>query len=354
MSAIKLNDDLIHYEVLGRGRAVVLVHGWVGSWRYWIPTMQQLHLKFRVYAVDLFGFGDSAKAERLYNLDQQVALLQEFMSQLTISKAAFIGHGLGALLLTEYARRYHASVARLMLINAPLFDPGDLATRTPPPDILVQPDGSARAPSTPNGDATLPSRPPAMTAHHDETIINSRLIDRARLREEAQAKAERELGASLLPAERPVHHIPTTDTSNPLYQRVGRSEPEALLSRCFKKSESHYSKLLQDVNKTDPAVLSRTTERYNPGRTLDIIRSLPMPVVMVQGTEDPLYKPPTEAIWDYLDEKETPLVQHDMPGVRHFPMLENNLFFQVLGHFLEQQKLGAEIVTKERWRRPHR
>lgn len=39
MSAISVAGDLVHYEVLGRGRQVVLIHGWVGSWRYWIPTM---------------------------------------------------------------------------------------------------------------------------------------------------------------------------------------------------------------------------------------------------------------------------------------------------------------------------
>ena len=43
MSAITIGGDLIHYEVLGRGRPVLLVHGWIGSWRYWVPAMQQAH-----------------------------------------------------------------------------------------------------------------------------------------------------------------------------------------------------------------------------------------------------------------------------------------------------------------------
>ena len=78
MSAITIGGDLVHYEVLGRGRSVVLLHGWVGSWRYWVPTMQHLHLKYKVYALDLFGFGDSAKNLRRYTFDEQVRMVTQF------------------------------------------------------------------------------------------------------------------------------------------------------------------------------------------------------------------------------------------------------------------------------------
>ncbi len=40
MSAILLDQQIVHYEVLGRGRPIIFLHGWVGSWRYWIPVMQ--------------------------------------------------------------------------------------------------------------------------------------------------------------------------------------------------------------------------------------------------------------------------------------------------------------------------
>jgi CheY-like chemotaxis protein len=32
--------EIVHYEVLGRGRPLIFLHGWIGSWRYWIPSMQ--------------------------------------------------------------------------------------------------------------------------------------------------------------------------------------------------------------------------------------------------------------------------------------------------------------------------
>lgn len=59
MSATLLDDKIVHYEVLGRGRPIIFLHGWVGSWRYWVPAMQTAVMSFRAHAFDLWGFGDT-------------------------------------------------------------------------------------------------------------------------------------------------------------------------------------------------------------------------------------------------------------------------------------------------------
>ncbi len=119
MSAILLEDAIVHYEVLGRGRPVIFLHGWVGSWRYWIPMMQAVSLNYRAYALDLWGFGDTAKNRR-YRLDDQVELLVAFMEKIGILKIALIGHGLGALVGMRFAARYPEAVDRLMAVSLPL------------------------------------------------------------------------------------------------------------------------------------------------------------------------------------------------------------------------------------------
>ena len=81
MSALIVEDEVVHYEVLGRGRPLIFLHGWLGSWRYWIPTMQALSSEYRTYALDLWGFGDSAKVGDRYSLDAQAELLARFMDQ---------------------------------------------------------------------------------------------------------------------------------------------------------------------------------------------------------------------------------------------------------------------------------
>jgi len=119
MSAILIEDRIVHYEVLGRGRPIIFLHGWVGSWRYWIPAMQTAAMSFRAYAVDLWGFGDTAKEPVAYTLEKQTSLLDRFLLEMGIGKVALIGHGLGALISILYARRFPEVVDRLMAISIP-------------------------------------------------------------------------------------------------------------------------------------------------------------------------------------------------------------------------------------------
>jgi pimeloyl-ACP methyl ester carboxylesterase len=110
------------------GRPIIFLHGWVGSWRYWLPTMQVAAMSFRAYAIDLWGFGDTAHDQTRYSLDQQAVLLDRFMQVMGIGKVALIGHGLGALTAILYAQKSPDMVDRLMAVNMPL-DARSVATR---------------------------------------------------------------------------------------------------------------------------------------------------------------------------------------------------------------------------------
>jgi pimeloyl-ACP methyl ester carboxylesterase len=120
MSAIIIDDKIVHYEVLGRGKPIIFLHGWVGSWRYWIPTMQATSTTYRAYAIDLWGFGDSAKETQRYTLEQQTELLNTFMNEMGIGKVALVGHGLGGVVALLYATKQAFVVDRLMVVSLPL------------------------------------------------------------------------------------------------------------------------------------------------------------------------------------------------------------------------------------------
>jgi len=111
---------VLHFEALGRGRPVIFLHTWVGSWRYWIPSMQDLVSSWRTYALDLWGYGDSAHDPALYNLDDNVALLDGFLEAMGIDSVSLVGHGLGAVVAAEFSRRCPQSVERLVLVGFPL------------------------------------------------------------------------------------------------------------------------------------------------------------------------------------------------------------------------------------------
>jgi pimeloyl-ACP methyl ester carboxylesterase len=120
MSAIVIDGGLIHYESWGRGSPLILLHGWLGSWRYWMPTMEELSERHRTYALDLWGFGDSDKSKNRHGVEKYVNLLKDFMDELGVAPAALVGHSLGATVAVKFAVANPDQVTKLMLVSLPV------------------------------------------------------------------------------------------------------------------------------------------------------------------------------------------------------------------------------------------
>lgn len=345
MSAITVGSDLIHYEKLGRGRPVILIHGWVGAWRYWIPLMKILQTRFSVYTLDLIGFGDSAKNPERYANEHQVDMLRQFMDQLGIPRAAFVGHGLGGMILSEFALKNPERVARMLLVSLPLFDPGDLEQRVPA-GTRVKLTNRDRYSLAPQLDETVPSGSAAgedTPFHELPTIGRIDPVDRQRLVERAKQLAETRQKDGY--NGRPL---------NPLQEVFNGRTTLDLLERCFKRNDQDYERMLPDVEKADDRVLLSSAHRFDAGRMLDDLRRVTAPMVAVHGREDPLIPVPSEAIWSYLTvDKDDVFVPIMLDGVRHFPMLELEAFPRLILDFLDTADI-SKLEVRGRWQRRNR
>lgn len=342
MSAIAVGRDLIHYEVLGRGgRPVVLVHGWLGSWRYWVPLMQQLHMRYRVYALDLFGYGDSEKNPARYSVERQAEMLEVFMTELHIPKAAFIGHGLGAMVVAEFAFQHQKTrVPRAMLISTPLFDTGDLQQRQPVRvsrpkrnDDFFANDPDRTIPSSRSLEATIPSA----------GMMRAALMERAAARNKEMGKIESPIATNRGGDVR----------NNLLAESLNTNSLTTMLERCFRRTEVEFDKLQPDVGKTDRRILDITVGNYDAGKMLDTVQQLQLPTVLVHGEDDPLLPVPTEDVWEYVTQDNDTTLAISLPGIRHFPMLENERFGRLVNDFLQTPDI-SNLELRERWRRRSR
>ncbi len=124
MSAILLETGLVHYEVIGRGKPVLLLHGWLGSWRYWMPTMEALADTYRSYALDFWGFGDSDKPGNRYSLDDYICQVEDFLDGLGIAQVSLVGHSLGGVVALCTALRRPQRLEKLALIDTPIWGNG--------------------------------------------------------------------------------------------------------------------------------------------------------------------------------------------------------------------------------------
>lgn len=120
MSAIHLDNRLVHYEVFGRGQPIIFLHSWVGSWRYWVPTMDLASERYRAYALDFWGFGESDRRGSQFNVPGYVEMLCGFMDQMGIPSANLVGHGMGGMVAIRAARARPERFTRVMTVCTPM------------------------------------------------------------------------------------------------------------------------------------------------------------------------------------------------------------------------------------------
>jgi pimeloyl-ACP methyl ester carboxylesterase len=108
----------IQYTVMGTGRPLVLVHGFgasIGHWRNNIPVLAAGG--YRVFALDLLGFGASAKPPLDYSLELWQELLADFWTEQIKEPAVFVGNSIGALLGLMMLANHPDIAAGGILIN---------------------------------------------------------------------------------------------------------------------------------------------------------------------------------------------------------------------------------------------
>lgn len=90
----------IGYTVQGEGDIpLLLIHGFGASWGHWRQNIPELAAAgYRVYALDLLGFGSSGKPPIDYTVELWVELLQDFWSAHIQQPMIPVGNSIGGLL----------------------------------------------------------------------------------------------------------------------------------------------------------------------------------------------------------------------------------------------------------------
>jgi pimeloyl-ACP methyl ester carboxylesterase len=108
----------IKYTVMGEGRPLCLIHGFGASidhWRKNIPLLAEGG--YRVYAIDLLGFGGSDKAQIDYSMELWEELVVDFWHEYINAPTVFVGNSIGALLSLMLVAHHPEISAGGVLIN---------------------------------------------------------------------------------------------------------------------------------------------------------------------------------------------------------------------------------------------
>jgi len=112
---LNVGDATIAYDVTGRGRTVVFIHGWTHNRSVWDDQVPVFSKRYRVVRYDSRGFGKSTgfADESAEPLDLLVLL-----EALRIDRAYIVGHSRGGGIALRFAAAYPDRVACLVLYGS--------------------------------------------------------------------------------------------------------------------------------------------------------------------------------------------------------------------------------------------
>ncbi|HEY9817674.1 MAG TPA: alpha/beta fold hydrolase [Candidatus Obscuribacterales bacterium] len=115
-------DQSIYYVKAGQRQGqrppLLLVHGFGASTDHWRKNVAELQQDFEVWAIDLLGFGRSAKPEMQYSGDLWRDQLYDFITEVIQAPAVVAGNSLGGYACLCVAAQRSDAVQGLVLLNS--------------------------------------------------------------------------------------------------------------------------------------------------------------------------------------------------------------------------------------------
>ncbi|WP_369700055.1 alpha/beta fold hydrolase [Bacillus sp. AFS041924] len=117
------------YKDQGKGKTIVLIHGFMGSHAYWEKVVPKLAEDYRVIAIDLPGHGDSTSIKEEHSIEDYADVLKELLDQLNISQVTMFGHSLGGYITLAFAKRYSNYLNGFSLIHSTAYPDSEEAKK---------------------------------------------------------------------------------------------------------------------------------------------------------------------------------------------------------------------------------
>jgi pimeloyl-[acyl-carrier protein] methyl ester esterase len=103
----------MHIKIIGKGRPIVLIHGWGMSGKIWEEFSKLMKDKYKLYIIDLPGMGKS-EIIKPYKIDTLINRIHRVIPE----KVTIIGWSLGGQIAMKYYLKYPEAVNYLVCISS--------------------------------------------------------------------------------------------------------------------------------------------------------------------------------------------------------------------------------------------
>ena len=115
---VLVNGLVTHYERVGGGPSLLLIHGWADSLSGFYDMQKNLSKEFEVISLDLPGFGQSSQPNEPWTLESYGNFLKDFLIKLKVRPYGLIGHSNGGAILISGLANNDLTAKKLVLIGS--------------------------------------------------------------------------------------------------------------------------------------------------------------------------------------------------------------------------------------------
>lgn len=109
----------IEYQSEGKGKVVLMLHGWQSACGTFDKITTKLKAKFRIVRLDLPGFGASEMPDKPWKLDDYIDFVNEFLKKLKIKNVEIlVGHSMGGRIAIKAVGSGQLRPKKLVLIGS--------------------------------------------------------------------------------------------------------------------------------------------------------------------------------------------------------------------------------------------
>lgn len=127
MPHISFRKGKLSYTDKGKGKAILLLHGFLGCKELWSEHAKELSKTYRVISVDLPGHGNSDSLRYIHSMELFAEAIKTLVSYLKLKRIVLVGHSLGGYVSLAFAEKFPDAVRGLIMMNSTAK--GDSASR---------------------------------------------------------------------------------------------------------------------------------------------------------------------------------------------------------------------------------
>lgn len=108
----------IFYTDEGKGKTIVLLHGFLENASMWSPFIPVLLQKNRVITIDLLGHGKTGCLGYVHSMELMAETVETLLKHLNIKNSTIIGHSMGGYVALAFAEKNPDAINGLCLMNS--------------------------------------------------------------------------------------------------------------------------------------------------------------------------------------------------------------------------------------------